>query len=734
MLQFTTDDLGLFVYACITPIVLIVGLVGNSLCLLVFRVKRLRSTPTGSSCAIILSALSAVDLLVLLCYVAPEWIHKGLPVLIRVFSTPPRLGDNIVKCNPDFVANSESVPHCDLTLTNYSLEPMFNTTHFSLPTQLVAVDDRTWFKLTQFLYRPGLFQLYLLITYVLRMMSAWLLVLFTIERYIGVCYPLKTSLFRTRHKVNRVILLLFFIALLICSYKPILISIFDNTYSLTNVKPDDLSTKDMDLAGYEEQPPGTSHNFPHFSLKADLSFPVVNHSQSTFETHEKPLVAFILDSCYAVLLTVLPFLIIFSLNLGIVAQLLRPNAVLLQNTHSLRNSIHRTARETEQKDDCTCCRNREHSFVRKEVKNHRPGVCDVCSLLLYTSTDPKQPPEFCQWSPTEEATTSRSNDQYQPVTNHHVYDQEHMHRQSGRNLTRRAKEHLHNSFVCSCCKSNSQASKPNRTEWPSRASRSGDRLGRQFTTTLLTISACFLLLNIPYLIVWICRWQQPRMYKLYMVRNYVGNNSCAPTSVCSHSRDKDVLNHSTTLSFVWSIDPNNNDNKSHGLSVPIRANATQTLQEPDQLDWLQAVLFISRTIFSFNYCINFFLYSLVGKYFRRELTRLFWGWKYSLFVHVCPARAHRLARNRQRRVGLGQDGLRLRLWQKRAGRGPHDDKTGDVVKMTNQKNNPGHLSSLPWTPCIYACNVSKHPQICRGVSYANCGCPYFARHLPVHKN
>ncbi|KAF8567451.1 hypothetical protein P879_08365 [Paragonimus westermani] len=182
---FTTDDLGLFVYACTTPIVLIVGLVGNSLCLLVFRVKRLRSTPTGISCAIILSALSAVDLLVLLCHVAPEWIHKGLPVLIRVFSTPPQRGDSIVKCNSGSVASPEFVPHCDLSLTNYSLEILFNTTHFSLPTQLVAVDDRTWFKLTQFLYRPGLFQLYLLITYVLRMMSAWLLVLFTIERYIG---------------------------------------------------------------------------------------------------------------------------------------------------------------------------------------------------------------------------------------------------------------------------------------------------------------------------------------------------------------------------------------------------------------------------------------------------------------------------------------------------------------------------------------------------------------------
>ncbi|KAF8561486.1 hypothetical protein P879_06599 [Paragonimus westermani] len=556
-----------------------------------------------------------------------------------------------------------------------------------------------------------------------------------------VCYPLKTNLFRTRHKVNRVITLLLLTTLLICSYKPILISVLDNTYSLANVKPDDLSTEKMDLAGYEKQLPGTPHNFPHVSTRTNLSLSVVNHSQSTFETHEKPLVAFILDSCYAVLLTVLPFLIIFSLNLGIVAQLLRPNALLLQNTYSLRNSNHRTVGETEQKNDCICYRNREYSLVRKQMKNHRPGVCVVCSPLLYTSTDPKQSSRFFQWSPSEEATTSRSNDQCPHVINHHVCDQEYMHEQkskSDRSLTGMAKDYLHNCFVCSACRSNSHTSKPNWTEWPSRTHQRGDRLGRQFTTTLLTISACFLLLNIPYLVVWICRWHLPRMYKLHVVQNYAENNSCVPTGVCSHSRDMDVPNRSTPLSFIWSIDSNNNETKSHGLSVPIRINTTQAPQEPDQLDWLQAVLFISRTIFSFNYCINFFLYSLVGKYFRRELTRLFWGWKYSLFVHVCPARARQLARHRQRRVGLGQGGLRLRLWQKRTERGSHDDKTGDVVKVRNQRNNPSHVASPPWTPSVCACNISNHPQVSRDVSYTNCRCPYFDRHLPVvsiiHKN
>ena len=38
---------------------------------------------------------------------------------------------------------------------------------------------------------------------------------------------------------------------------------------------------------------------------------------------------------------------------------------------------------------------------------------------------------------------------------------------------------------------------------------------------------------------------------------------------------------------------------------------------------LRGTLYICKTIFSFNYCINFFLYSLTGVNFRRQLKSLF---------------------------------------------------------------------------------------------------------------
>jgi hypothetical protein len=41
------------------------------------------------------------------------------------------------------------------------------------------------------------------------------------------------------------------------------------------------------------------------------------------------------------------------------------------------------------------------------------------------------------------------------------------------------------------------------------------------------------------------------------------------------------------------------------------------------LQYWRGVLYIARTIFYMNYCINFFLYSITGAYFRREVRMLF---------------------------------------------------------------------------------------------------------------
>jgi hypothetical protein len=42
-----------------------------------------------------------------------------------------------------------------------------------------------------------------------------------------------------------------------------------------------------------------------------------------------------------------------------------------------------------------------------------------------------------------------------------------------------------------------------------------------------------------------------------------------------------------------------------------------------EVTWNINALFITRTIFYINYCVNFFLYCLTGAYFRKELRMLF---------------------------------------------------------------------------------------------------------------
>lgn len=136
-----------------------------------------------------------------------------------------------------------------------------------------------------------------------------------------------------------------------------------------------------------------------------------------------------------------------------------------------------------------------------------------------------------------------------------------------------------------------------------------DRLGRQFVLILLGISSCFLLLNMPYLMTWIYRW-----YKLQT-----------------------------------KIYEENNESKFYD-SMP------RTILTP----WDEVALPIARSLFTLNYCINIFIYSLSGKYFRRELVRLFWNWKYALYSQFCPTRARHLI-IRRREIDSKHRIVRLRL-------------------------------------------------------------------------
>ena len=90
--------------------------------------------------------------------------------------------------------------------------------------------------------------------------------------------------------------------------------------------------------------------------------------------------------------------------------------------------------------------------------------------------------------------------------------------------------------------------------------RKGSRLRTEMTLTLLLISVCFLVFNLPYLVSW-----------------------------C-----KKVFN-------------------SHRIARDL-ANAMLS-DDSDQI-------YFTKTIFNFNYAINFFLYCLAGTYYRRELRTL----------------------------------------------------------------------------------------------------------------
>ena len=68
---------GRLFYAWFTPLVLLVGVVGNTLSLCVFLSRNMRSL----SASTYLAALSTADLTALVFYVLVEWLIRGLPVL-----------------------------------------------------------------------------------------------------------------------------------------------------------------------------------------------------------------------------------------------------------------------------------------------------------------------------------------------------------------------------------------------------------------------------------------------------------------------------------------------------------------------------------------------------------------------------------------------------------------------------------------------------------------------------
>lgn len=201
-------------YAYFTPVILMVGFLGNLLSLYVFLSRNMR----GISASTYLASLSTSDLLTLIFYVTVEWIRRGL-----VYIRP------------------------DLKLTFIDVE--------------------------------GLCQFQLYMSYVSRFLSAWLVVAFTGERYIGVCHPLRRRDICTKSGTRRIVGSIFVISIVIALYKPILSAIYVGTDGKHYCTTD----RDYDFA------------------------------------------SFVLDSIYAVLITLVPFVIITVLNILIMRRLIIRN-------------------------------------------------------------------------------------------------------------------------------------------------------------------------------------------------------------------------------------------------------------------------------------------------------------------------------------------------------------------------------------------------------------------------
>lgn len=138
-------------FACLTPVIIAVGLVGNGLSLAVFMSKGLRKLTASTY----LTALSLADTATLLFYVFVEWLRRGIVIL-----------------NPEL--------------------------------KLKILDQN------------GMCQILLYLAYVSRFMSAWIIVLFTVERFTGICHPLRSF----KRSGRKVLLMMFLLAGILMLFKP----------------------------------------------------------------------------------------------------------------------------------------------------------------------------------------------------------------------------------------------------------------------------------------------------------------------------------------------------------------------------------------------------------------------------------------------------------------------------------------------------------------------------------
>ncbi|XP_070208331.1 nociceptin receptor-like [Littorina saxatilis] len=130
-----------------------------------------------------------------------------------------------------------------------------------------------------FLNLAGVCQALFYLSYVSRFLSAWFIVTFTVERYIGVCHPLKRKDICGSRSAQKVLGSLVVISLVVMMFKPILTS---------------------------------SREVQSMKFKVYRCLPDPEH----------PMLSFVLDSVYGLSITIVPFLIISVLNALIIRRLL----------------------------------------------------------------------------------------------------------------------------------------------------------------------------------------------------------------------------------------------------------------------------------------------------------------------------------------------------------------------------------------------------------------------------
>ncbi|KAK3087055.1 hypothetical protein FSP39_001080 [Pinctada imbricata] len=166
------------------------------------------------SASVYLAALSTSDLIALLFYVSIEWIKRGLPQILETVAP--------------------------------------------------------------FTEQEGICQIIQYLQYVSRFLSAWLVVCFTFERYIGVCHPLKRKDICDINTSRKIVMTVIIVSLIICIFRPVL----SGTHYV-----------------------GPRH-VPYCSARLQYKF-----------------VSFVLDCIFVVTITFLPFCIITVLNAMIIRKL-----------------------------------------------------------------------------------------------------------------------------------------------------------------------------------------------------------------------------------------------------------------------------------------------------------------------------------------------------------------------------------------------------------------------------